>query len=257
MRELTQRGIEIVHDPGTVNVDCVVVVGGDGTVYGVLNEIVRRGVPLGVVPVGTFNELARTLGIPFDIAQACEAIATRATRTIDLALVNGRHHYISEASIGISSHIARMQTPQLKKRLGLLAVIATTFAALRYSRAMHAEIRFDDRIESLKVVQLTVANSHRFGGVVDITDAAIDDGWLDLYAVNIESFGQAFSVARALLQGKRESVPGLQTFRSKQFSVRTRRSHHISADGEPAGKTPAVFEVVPKALRVFVPAGKA
>ncbi|HTU81565.1 MAG TPA: YegS/Rv2252/BmrU family lipid kinase, partial [Candidatus Acidoferrales bacterium] len=218
----------------------------------VIPQALARNVPLGIVPVGTFNELARTLALPFDVAEACAVIAAGRTRTIDVASVNGRY-YVNEASIGISSRIARLQTPEVKQRWGVLAVVATALQAFLHARPMHARVTFDDRTEYFKSVQLTVANSHRFGGLFTVGDAAIDDGWLDLYSVDIANPLEAFSVTRAMFLGRRESVPGLRTYRSTRFAVATRHRHRITADGEPAGKTPAVFEVLPKALRVLAP----
>jgi diacylglycerol kinase (ATP) len=258
VRELAARGVEVVacvpgdRSSATPACDCIVAAGGDGTLVGLIGRALRANVPIGVVPGGTFNELARTLSIPLDVGAACDVIAAGHTRAIDVGLVNGVH-YINEASIGISSRAARMQTSELKQRYGFLAVAAATLLALRYARPMFAEVSYNGSVVTLKTIQLTVANSHRFGGVFEVSDAAIDDGWLDLYSVEIETFWQAFRVARAILQGKRESVPGLRTLRAAQFTVRQHRNHHITADGEPAGTTPATFELLPKALRVLVP----
>ncbi len=105
----------------------------------------------------------------------------------------------------------------------------------------------------MRTVQLTVANSDRFGGVFSVGDAAIDDGWLDLYSVDIAGPREFFSVARAAFTGERRDTPGLRTLRARSFTVTTRHAHHITADGEAAGTTPARFDVLPKALRVFVP----
>lgn len=257
-RELASLGIEVVpfashhHGGGTAPCDAIVAVGGDGTLVRLIGRAMRWNVPIGVVPGGTYNELAHTLGIPLDVAAACGVVAAGHTRAVDVGCVNGTH-YLSEASIGISSRAARMQTAELKQRFGYIAVVTTALRALWYSRPMFAEVSYDGTVVRFKTVQLTVANSHRFGGVFAVTDAAIDDGWLDLYSVEIETFAQAFQVARAILRGKRESVPGLRTLRSKRFSVRQHRQHHVTADGEPAGKTPATFTLLPKALRIFVP----
>jgi diacylglycerol kinase (ATP) len=229
-----------------------VAVGGDGTLVGLIGRAIRAGVPIGVVPGGTFNELARTLSIPIDVGAACDVVAAGRTRQIDVGVVNGVH-YINEASIGVSSRAARMQTGELKRRYGFLGVAATALQALWYARPMFAEVSYDDVVVTFKTIQLTIANSHRFGGLFEVTDAAIDDGWLDLYSVEIETFWQAFQVARTILQGKRESVPGLRSLRAARFSVRQHHRHHITADGEPAGRTPATFELLPKALRVLVP----
>jgi diacylglycerol kinase (ATP) len=257
-RELAARGVEVVSLAGGRRLDaaspfdCIVAVGGDGTLVRLIGRAMRANVPVGLVPGGTFNELARALGIPLDVGAACSVIAAGHTRAIDVAQVNG-FFFVSEASIGISSRAARLQTSDLKQRFGFFAVIVTALQALRFSRPMYAQVEYDGNVERFKTVQLTVANSHRFGGLFEVGDAAIDDGWLDLYSVEIDNFREAFSVARAIFQGRRQSVPGLRTFRSTQFTIRQHRSHHISADGEAAGKTPATFALMPKALRVLVP----
>lgn len=253
---LHRSGIDFVEggSPQDIDVDadCVIAAGGDGTIIGAVGEALRRGLPLGVVPLGTFNELARTLELPLDIQGAVRVITGRRERAIDVGRVNGRY-FVNEASIGISSRISRLQTPELKQRFGFLAVVATALQAFRHSRPIHAEVRSDDGEECLKTIQLTIANSHRFGGFFNVAGAAIDDGWLDLYSVDIENVRDAFGIARAIFAGRRQDVAGLRSLRSRRFHVSTRHPHHVTADAEPAGTTPATFEVLPKALRVYVP----
>lgn len=252
--DLRRCGIETIEGSARdgTDVDCVVSAGGDGTLTRAMARAIELGVPIGLVPLGTFNDLARTLNIPLDVASACATIGAGHTRPIDVARVNGVY-YASEASIGVSSRIARLQTPVDKRRFGTLAVIATALQAFWYVRAMRVTLSFDQKTERFNTVQLTVANSHRFGGVFNVEDAAIDDGWLDVYSIEIDNVREALSVARAVLSGKRHDAPGLRTYRSTKFHVQTHRRHHIRADGEPAGHTPATFELLPKALRVYVP----
>jgi YegS/Rv2252/BmrU family lipid kinase len=255
LREDLQRcGVEAIDGTSreAAKVDCVISAGGDGTLTRAMARAIELGVPIGLVPLGTFNDLARTLNVPFDVAAACATIGAGYTRTIDIARVNGVY-YASEASIGVSSRIARLQTTGDKRRFGILAVIATALQAFWYVRAMRVTLSFNGKSERFKTVQLTVANSHRFGGVFNVEDAAIDDGWLDLYSIEIDNALEALSVARAVLSGKRHDAPGLRTYRAAKFHVHTHHRHRISADGEPAGQTPATFEVLPKALRVYVP----
>lgn len=249
---MRRRGVEIAESQGVDGIDAIVVAGGDGTLVGELPRAIALGIPIGIVPLGTFNELARTLGIPLDVEGACDVIAAGNTRRIDAARVNGTY-YLTEASIGISSRLARRQRPEEKQRFGLLAIVASALTAVRFARSFHAEISYDGTKERVRAVQLTVANSQRFGGFITVEDAAIDDGELDLYAVEVHSVGQLLAVAGAIVSGNRRSAQGLRTYRAKQFDVWTRRPHHISADGEPAGKTPARFELLAGAVRVLVP----
>ena len=253
LREANIEFVEVGRPSDVVvDADCIICAGGDGTLLGAIASAISRDLPLGIVPLGTFNDLARTLGIPLDVRGAVHTIAARHERVIDAARVNGQY-YVNEASIGVSSRIARLQTTELKQRFGLWGVIATAFSALRYARPVRAEVRFDGRSERMRTIQLTVANSGHFGGFLNIAGAAIDDGYLNLYSVDIESLREAFGIAYAMLTGRAFNMPGLRTLRSRRFEVVTRRPHHITADGEPAGTTPAVFEVFPKALRVFAP----
>jgi len=257
IRAALQRvGIDAVEGgwPSDVaaDADCIVCAGGDGTLIGAIEQAIARDLPIGLVPAGTFNELARTLRMPLDIDGAVKTIAARNERVVDVGLVNGVY-FLNEASIGISSRIARLQTTQLKQRFGMFGVFATAFLALRHSRPIRAEVRYDGRSERLRTIQLTVANSHRFGGFLNVAGAAIDDGWLDLYSVDITGPREAFSIAMAMFAGRPRDVPGLRVLRATRFDVMTRREHRITADGEPAGVTPATFEILPKALRIFAP----
>lgn len=255
---LRARAIDVVElasiAPGTQRqpIDAIVVAGGDGTIANVVPHALAFDVPIGVIPLGTFNELAHTLGLPFDIDDACNTFVRRQTRSIDVAYVNGRA-YLSEASIGISSRLARLQTPEGKRRFGVFAVLASLAQAFAHARPIRVEVRFDGHAHAFKTVQLTVANSNRFGGLVRVGDAAIDDGWLDLFSIEIRNVVEALAVARALHLGRREGVPGLRTYRAVQFDISTRRPHRIVADGDPAGTTPARFTLLSKALRVLVP----
>ncbi|MFN2448266.1 MAG: YegS/Rv2252/BmrU family lipid kinase [Candidatus Baltobacteraceae bacterium] len=251
-KRLAESGIECDVARGARDVEAVIAAGGDGTVIYSVPLALERGVPLGVVPLGTFNDLARTLGIGTDTGKACEAIAHGSTRTIDVGRVNGVH-FVNEASIGVSTRIARKQTPAAKQRFGLLAVAAAAVHTIRETRPFGVTLRFDGNCEQFRSVQLTIANSGRFGGVIDRPDAAIDDGWLDLYSVEVTNWAQALPLVYKILSRDATSAKGLRTRRAQQFLVQTAHAHHISADGEPAGMTPALFQVLPGALRVFVP----
>ena len=246
-------GTELAGD-GADNVDCVVIGGGDGTIINALPAVLACKLPLGIIPLGTFNDLAHTLGIPLDPEQAVATVLAGHLRTLDVGRVNGKFYYVNEASIGVSTRIARRQTTDVKKRFGFLAVAGTTLTALRYSRPFSAEVTYDDKEERFRTIQLTIANSHRFGGFITNKEAAIDDGMLDLYSLELEHWRDVLPLIKPIVQGRIAESPSIRARRATRFTVRTRRPHHVFTDGEPACMTPATFEVVPSALRVFVPA---
>ena len=208
---LTSRGIELVAR-GTPPrpIDAIIVAGGDGTVASQIPRALELDVPLGIVPLGTFNDLARALTIPPDIDGACAAIASGRELRIDTARVNGVY-YTTEASIGLSSRLARRQRPEAKQRYGFFAIAASLAHVLRHARPFYVDVTWDGHHKRFKTVQLTIANSARFGGFVSVQDAAIDDGRLDLYAVRIESVAQLISVAGAIAGRRRRPAPGLRT----------------------------------------------
>ena len=250
-RTLETCGIDCVREAAGA-VDAVIAAGGDGTVIGAIPLALERGAPLGIIPLGTFNDLARTLGVPLGPAQACATVSGGNSRVIDVGRVNGCY-FVNEASIGVSARIARRQTPEVKQRFGVLGVLSTTLQTLRDVRPFFAEIRYGGEVERCRTVQITVANNARFGGVIERADAAIDDGWLDLYSIEPRNWIDGFAIVHKIVVRDPSSGRGLRTRRSTRFEIRTHRPHHVSADGEPAGTTPAVFEVLPKALRVLVP----
>jgi YegS/Rv2252/BmrU family lipid kinase len=253
LAQLRSAGIEVVPESAARgSIDAIVVAGGDGTIARCIARAIELDVPIGLVPLGTFNDLARTLAIPFDLQAACAVIASGISRRIDVARVNG-FYYATEASVGISSRIARLQKTVDKQRFGLGAVAASALRAFQFARPFHAEIAYDNERVTLKTIQLTVANSEHFGGFITVDDASIDDGRLDCYAVDGEGLWPAIGAFAAIVSRRGRSAPGVRVFHSGAFSVSTRRRHRITADGEPAGTTPARFEIVAGALRVFTP----
>lgn len=227
--------------------------GGDGTLIAAIDGVRRAGVPLAILPLGTINDLARTLALPFGTVAACALVDDGRPRAIDVGRANGVW-FFNEASIGMSTHVAREQTGRLKGRLGMLAIPVATLRALRFMRPYHLTVKWEGGERTFRTVQLTVANSYRFGGYVENPDAAIDDGALDLYSIDIRRPWDVFEVVSAVVRKRFPSSRNVTTIRSQSFTVTGRHPHHVSADGEDAGMTPVEFNVVPHALEVLVPA---
>ncbi len=234
-------------------IDVAIIGGGDGTLISAIDGLRAANVPLAILPLGTINELSRTLGIPFDLEAACALVDEGVVQTIDVASVNGKY-YLNEASIGLSTHIARQQTGPLKKKLGMLTVPITTLRAFPHVHPYHLEVELEDgSVRAFKTVQLTVANSYRFGGVVENENASIDDGVMELYSIDVADWRSGLKVAAAVALHKFTEVDEVQTLRGKSFKVRGRKAHHVFADGEPATRLPAEFKTHPGALAVLVP----
>ena len=121
------------------DIDRVVVAGGDGTLNAVVQGMVGTGLPLAIIPLGTANNLARTLEIPLTTPEACEVAVRGSRRRIDLGKVNDRY-FFTTASIGLSVQITEELTSKTKQRWGPLAYGVAAVRALTRSRAFHADI---------------------------------------------------------------------------------------------------------------------
>jgi diacylglycerol kinase (ATP) len=234
-------------------VDLVIIGGGDGTLNAAIAALVETHLPLGILPMGTANDLARTLGIPATLPEACQIIAAGKTQLIDLGWVNGQY-FFNVASLGLSVQITRGLTRDVKRRWGVFAYAITALKALWNSQPFWAEIQGGDRSEKVKTVQIAVGNGRFYGGGMAVAaDAAIDDQRLDLYSIDMKHWWQMLALLPALRFGQHAAAPWVHARTGKEFHVYTRRPRSINTDGEITTSTPAHFRVIPKALSVLVP----
>ena len=168
-------------------VDLVAVGGGDGTLNAAALGVIETGLPLGILPMGTANDLARTLGIAPDIATAAGIIAAGNTRRIDLGLVNGEP-FFNVASVGLSAELARRLTAEVKRRFGRLAYAFTAMNVLAQARPFRATIVSEDETVNVQTLQIAVGNGRYYGGGNAVEkNATIDDGHLDLYSLELQT----------------------------------------------------------------------
>lgn len=231
--------------------DMVVAAGGDGTVNSVAEGVMRTGLPLGILPMGTANDLARTLHLPTDLAGAAAVIAARRTKAIDVGEVNG-HPFFNVASLGLSADLAEGLTAERKRRFGRLAYVVTALRVLAFARPFGAEIVTRDGATRVRTLQIAVGNGRYYGGGMAVeADARIDDGTLDLYSLEFERLWKLLLAARDFRRGAQGAWREVRTERCVSFEVRTRQPRPINTDGELITFTPARFEIRPKAVRVF------
>jgi YegS/Rv2252/BmrU family lipid kinase len=236
-------------------VDVVVVGGGDGTLLTAIDGLVGSKLPLVILPLGTFNELARTLGVPHDPDAVAALVDGGAPVQLDVGCVNGVK-YFNEASVGLSTRVTRLQTGEVKRRLGMLAIPVTTLRALRWARPMHLEIEADDGTKrTVRALQLTVANSYRFGGVVENPDASLEDGRLWLYSIDVRRWWHSLGIMLAVALRRFPDAPDTLAVRGRRFRVRSMhgRTHQVNADSEPVTQLPAEFTILNRAVTVLVP----
>ena len=269
LQRLEAHGIEPVHRdigtreelPGIIvshanQVDCVVVGGGDGTMNAAAPGLIETRLPLGVLPMGTANDLARTLDIPVDLDEAARIIAEGHTRRIDLGLVNGQP-FFNVASLGLSVELAQQLTRDIKHRFGRFGYALIAMRVLARARPFRALIASEQGNARVLTLQIAVGNGRYYGGgnAVEKT-AAIDDQHLDLYSLELKRAWKLALMARSFRSGEHGAWDEVRAIRAQEFEIRTRRPRSINADGEIVTRTPARFAIRPKAITVFVPKAK-
>jgi diacylglycerol kinase (ATP) len=235
------------------NADLVIVCGGDGSVSSAAMAVIESGLPLGVIPMGTANDLARTLGVPTDLEEAADIIATGRTRRIDVGTVNG-HAFFNVASIGLSAELARSLDPDLKRRFGRLGYAFGAAKVLREADKFRAHIVEKGERIDVSTYQIAVGNGRHYGGgnVVEAS-AAIDDGHLDMYSLETSNIWKLMMMMRSFRAGTHGAWSEVRTARCVEFDIETETPMPINADGEIVSSTPAHFKVLPGAIEVFAP----
>jgi diacylglycerol kinase (ATP) len=233
--------------------DGIIVAGGDGTMNAAAEALVKTGLPLGMLPSGTANDLARTLAIPIDPRKASEIIAAGHTRRIDIGSVNG-HYFFNVASIGLAADLAGRLTKEGKRRFGRLSYAVAAFKVLLEARPFTADIINKGEVTRVKTLQIGIGNGRFYGGGMTVESSAlINDGHLDLYSLEIDEVWKLALLLRKFRLGQHGLWEEVRTARCTEFEVRTRRPQPINLDGELKTQTPARFEIHPKAVTVFAP----
>jgi YegS/Rv2252/BmrU family lipid kinase len=234
----------------------VVAAGGDGTVSAVAEGLVGTETPLGIIPLGTANVLARELGIPVELEGAVRLLAgAHGVTSID-AMKVGEKHYFTQVGIGIDAMMIRDTRREDKRRFGRIAYIWTALTRLLGFQPRRFLITADDRQELHRASQVVIANSgilgqppFRWG-----PDIEIDDGRLDVCIVRARTLLNYVTLGWHVVRGQHRQSTNVRYLRARrQIDIETRRPLPVQADGEIIGETPMRVEVVAAAVRVIVP----
>ena len=239
--------------------ELIVAAGGDGTLNEVINGIGEDlgDACVGLIPLGTGNDFARTLGVPPNLDAAIDLIRAGETRAVDLVRVTSDEvrYFVNVSAGGFSGLVNEKLTPNMKKTWGPLAYLRSAAAALPELRAYRTTLAFDNA-ESMMMdlYNVIVANGrHVAGGMLIAPDASVDDGLLDVVLIPKRSAPELALLAAQIAVGAHLSNDAIVFRRASKLTVNSKPGMWFNVDGELVGNEPARFEILPRALRFIAP----
>jgi diacylglycerol kinase (ATP) len=247
-RKDLQRAVRAAVKAGA---ETIVVIGGDGTQTAVVGELVHTKTALAVVPAGTGNSFALSIGIK-DLEMAIDAIVRGKEQLIDVGIVNGTH-FANFATIGLLAEAAAQTTGPLKRVFGPIAYGISAVREFFQAKPFQMRVKWKGGELELETYQAIIANGRYFGRQTLTPDAGVHSGELAFFAVEGASPGDAIRTNAALLRGEQTKLEGAHFFSAPKLEIRTTPKQRIDIDGHSLGKTPAKFKIELKALRVLIP----
>lgn len=232
------------------DMDTVVVAGGDGSIHQAVNGLMKIPMEerpiLGILPVGTANDLAFALKLPKSIPAACEVIANGATFDMDLGKVNNRY-FVNVASAGLLTDISPKVDVRVKNRLGQLAYYLKGIETLPSFRPFHVQFEQNDRKYSEDAILLLAVNGLSVGGLKQLVPkASLSDGKLDFLLIQQSDWPETMRLLLKVLGGGKVGSSNMIQFQTKHVSISCERPVSSDLDGEWGPDSPWEIQIGPK-----------
>jgi diacylglycerol kinase (ATP) len=253
-------------------VEVVLVGGGDGTVNEVARELVHKPGTLGILPLGTFNNIARSIGVPADLPVATNIIATGHVSEIDVGLANDTHYFFEAAGAGLDATLFPVGEEIKSGRW--TRIVQAARLAFQY-QLQPFSITFDRPLSEVlpapsqrrlsagtlagttlrrKALLVVAANGPYYGGGFAVAPGAcIRDGRLTLSVYRRFSKWELLRHFHSIFQGRYRYSPKIETFSAEEIELASPNVIAVHIDGQPLGKTPVKLRALQGALRVFAP----
>lgn len=242
--------------------DLVVAVGGDGTVNEVVNGMFGTGAVLGIIPVGSGNGFARSLGIPLSIKKACQILRNLSIRLVDLGFVrtpNRKRYFVSTFGCGFDALIAKAVSHERGIFRALWVYIWEGIKSYgtfrRRIKVMEVKGEMDGEDFERGCMMLNFANSNKYGGGVKVaSEASLEDGMLDVVVMYPAGIWEGLGHVASLFMNGLEKRPGVESFKIRGAVLKSVHPPIAQVDGDPFPlELPVEVRVIPKALPVITP----
>lgn len=237
--------------------DLVAISGGDGTINFVVNILLKNEIklPIGIIPAGTSNDLARNINLPLDQKKAIDLIALGETKTIDAGLVNEGVYFLSSCAGGLFTDISYTTEIELKKSLGPLAYYLKGLQEISQIKPFSLTVRTATETITEDTLVFFILNGPHVAGLSDLVESADPaDGYLHLVLIKtcdpLELTGLFFNILGHI---SLQSSPKVLILKASEFKLSSDREITLSVDGERNGKLPARLKIKSQQLTVFSP----
>jgi YegS/Rv2252/BmrU family lipid kinase len=265
--ELGRRGIELVatyqvsqarHLPEIMQEavqkasGLVIVGGGDGTISSVVDKIAYQKVVLGILPLGTGNSFARTLGIPLSIAGAVDVIVNGKVADVDLGKINN-DYFANMAAVGFTADVAHKTSDGVKAWLGPLAYLYIALKEFVHHQPFSCVLRFPHDQQRLQTHQVFIANGSFTGKTWLTPTIDPDNGKLVVFTMPMHNRWALIKLLLAFLLGRYRAFAQAQYYSTKAVVIESEPRQTLDVDGEKSAQTPVTIAIAREALKVMVP----
>ncbi len=248
------HGTELAHQAVAAGAERLIVCGGDGTISETLPALADSAIPLGLLPFGTANDLARALDIPRKVNPAIHTLLQGQVCPIDLGRA-GNRLFATVAAFGFDAEISHRMSSGQVPFSGTAGYLFETWRHIATYRPVPVLLHGDFGTIHQEVLQVSTANTRSYGGGMQIAPGArANDGLFDLIIIDSVSRWTILSVLPRLFSGKHITHPAVRVERTSRLELHTDEPRVMHADGEYLGETPMNLKVCPGALMVVLPA---
>jgi len=239
----------------TENYSSAVISGGDGTINTIINTMLINNIniPVGIIPSGTCNDFARSIGMPSNINQCLDIILSGKTIDIDVGLVNGERYFLNTCAGGILVDVSFNTRGDLKKNIGPLAYYLTALGEISNIRPFNLKLKTEDDYIEVETLLFIILNGRHVGGFNNIAwKADLTDGLMDIVIIkncwHIDMAGILLKVlANDLMRDK-----NIISFKAQKCTIEGDINVALTLDGERGPDLPISVEFINKRLSVFV-----
>jgi len=248
----TAKSMETAIKQSLKKAPMVIVGGGDGSLSSFVDYFAGKDVVFALLPLGTANSFARTMGVPLDLDGAVDVIAKGEARKIDLGCING-DYFLNAAAMGLAPKVAESVPHGLKRTLGRLGYLIWAGWSAANFRAFRVKLEDGKRTVRMWATEVRIANGRFHGGIELIENADLKSGEIVVQVVtgrSVAKLGWSYFASAIKLKARHQTV---REFVASEFTLSTKPRMKVSIDGEIGRETPLKISTLPDGVTIAAP----